>query len=824
MGFGIMDALTEGQRQLERAARLLDVAGPQGTKTPVHRALEQLFCEARTRSQPHGSLAAAAPYGAVGTSRLLQGTSAQRLAREVTDFCLSSSGGGSAGSSGGIVGAAGATSLGLTTAPEDQPHLGVREFFSLRRERLLMETVEEAHRDCMRGFERHAFEQVEKDWDDTKAQIMGLAAPNCDDLGVLTMSPPPQDAAIIDALLAEAGVSRPLVRNISALSCESCPPYREELVECWRIVGYELQSTPRAVTCGALRYLQDKYAEDIKEAVYRSADAQLGGVPDAWAIVCGYGRVKFETDDFPSCAAHVWFAAYVATRAGIAHLLVELPDRGAPCSDRCPALRTVCALMARRLQAVAAAAPNSAGQQSQDFAMGGDADPADLLRADLAETGGSPFHDILLALLLGRRFGLGGLPEGTVEDWIWFRLHALQIGAGDINQAPEFAQQLEALRQHTLTLRPSHYDPMGSGAAPPSGFGAPGEQPLPAMGVHSYGAAQTLNSVKVLLLTGQFGRAVQELRAQDRCLWGPALHIALVLHRAGALGALAGSGPPTNVAGLVCDYACRFGCGDQLRYLRALDPADRVQALQRLLLRGDIGTSDELLGFIDANGQHHPGLLELTLHEDGLGGQPEFVKLCADTGSAAYEHGQYREALRLFHLGRCHTEVLRVLSRCLRLPMWRDPAAAGSEEAERLSSDIDRFFGIYERNLDRYALSSQSWAIARKLYAARLFHVLCDRGRPEAALDLFEREQLLPLGSEDGPQDTEADSEVLAEYPRIVGDYVRALWHMASQGAIPEVVLRARTKQLQAFLALHLSCCVVLDQQTAAALARLAMC
>merc|ERR1740129_1654462 len=460
------------------------------------------------------------------------------------------------------------------------------------------------------------------------------------------MSPPPQDAAIIDALLAEAGVSRPLVRNISALSCESCPPYREELVECWRIVGYELQSTPRAVTCGALRYLQDKYAEDIKEAVYRSADAQLGGVPDAWAIVCGYGRVKFETDDFPSCAAHVWFAAYVATRAGIAHLLVELPDRGAPCSDRCPALRTVCALMARRLQAVAAAAPNSAGQQSQDFAMGGDADPADLLRADLAETGGSPFHDILLALLLGRRFGLGGLPEGTVEDWIWFRLHALQIGAGDINQAPEFAQQLEALRQHTLTLRPSHYDPMGSGAAPPSGFGAPGEQPLPAMGVHSYGAAQTLNSVKVLLLTGQFGRAVQELRAQDRCLWGPALHIALVLHRAGALGALAGSGPPTNVAGLVCDYACRFGCGDQLRYLRALDPADRVQALQRLLLRGDIGTSDELLGFIDANGQHHPGLLELTLHEDGLGGQPEFVKLCADTGSAAYEHGQYREAPR----------------------------------------------------------------------------------------------------------------------------------------------------------------------------------
>merc|ERR1719188_286553 len=93
MGPAATDALTEGQRQLERAARLLDVAGPQGTKTPVHRALEQLFCEARTRPQPRGSLSTVAPYGAVGTSRLLQGTSAQRLAREVAEFCLSSSDG-----------------------------------------------------------------------------------------------------------------------------------------------------------------------------------------------------------------------------------------------------------------------------------------------------------------------------------------------------------------------------------------------------------------------------------------------------------------------------------------------------------------------------------------------------------------------------------------------------------------------------------------------------------------------------------------------------------------------------------------------------------
>jgi hypothetical protein len=47
-----------------------------------------------------------------------------------------------------------------------------------------------------------------------------------------------------------------------------------------------------------------------------------------------------------------------------------------------------------------------------------------------------------------------------------------------------------------------------------------------------------------------------------------------------------------------------------------------------------------------------------------------------------------------------------------------------------------------------------------------MFHSFCDRGEPENALDIFDREQLLALGTESA----EASEEIWAEYPRIVAD------------------------------------------------------
>jgi len=818
----------DGARQLERASRLLDIgsSAPRGMRTPVRKSLDQLFGEARVRLQPESAPSTTpfgpTPFGPAGASRVLQAPQAQRLDREVANFSLSSQAGAGAGGSG----------LAGDVPPEDQPNLGVREFFAMRHERVLLCAVEEAHRDCMRSFERQSVERLQGDWEDAKAQIMNSLAPQRlgpaavssalrdRNEGIAAAVAPPQDAAIVTAILREP-LSQASVQSIARLSCESCPAYQGELAECWSIVSHSIHPTARAVVCGSLAYLQQRFAEEVRSAVYRSADARLGGLPDAWSIVRAFGRVKFETASFPSATAHVWYAAYIAARAGLGQLLLELPERAAPCSDRCPVLRTVCVKMARRIQATAPPG------QPLVFEAVGNMDEADLLRADLADEGNS-FHDVLVSLLLGRGFAFGRLPEGTVEDWLWFRLHALFIAGGDGDTSPAFMQHLESLQQHTLALPPSHYDPTATGGLAVSGPAAAGVQPSGSAGPSAGGATvaasvtQTLNFTKVLLLTAQFGRAVQQLRLQDRSLRGPALHLALVLRRAGTLQATEPSGQGLDVTALVCDYAGRFSCSDQLQYFRVLDLPDRVEALQGLLLRGGVGTNDELLGYIDANGRHRPGLLEQSLHDDGMGDRAEFVDLCARAGRVACERGQYREAIRLFHLGRCHSEVLQVLCRCLRLPMWQEPAAAAAQETALLGQDLQRFFSIYERNLDRYALSSHAWAVARKLYAARMFHMLCSQGRPEAALDVFDREQLLPLATEYG-LGTGVDSEVLAECPGVVGDYVRILHHASSQGAVNSVALRARVRQLQSFLAVH-SHRLTLDQQTIAALASLALC
>jgi len=689
----------------------------------------------------------------------------------------------------------------------------------------------------MKSFERHSFDRIKSDWEEAKAQIMGSVSPQRlgsvmasglrgvpvgDAAGTFAMAAPPQDAMIIDMLMREP-LTQPLVQRIGSLSCESCSPYRGELEECWDIVSYVLEPSPVKVVCGAIRYLQSRFADEVRERVYRSMDARLGGIPDAWSLVRANGRVMFGSASFPCAASHVWYAAFVAARGGFSELLMELPDRTAPHSDRCPMLRTVCTLLAGRLQA--------ASGQLQSFPASS-VDSADLLQADLSKEG-DVFHDVLVHLLLGRSFAFGRLPEGTVEDWMWFRLHALQIASGDSDQAPEFSHHLETLRQHALAVPPSYYDPSSSGG--PAHAGA-GPAPSTCLGFWSTSAGatgaqalgnsgpQTLNFAKVLLLTAQFGRAVQQLWSQDHSLHGPALHIALVLHRSGALEAMAAPERPPNLAGLVCDYAGHFSCGDQLRYFRALDPEERAQALQKLLLRGGVGTNEDLVGHIDATGRHRPGLLERTLHEDGLGDWAEFADLCARAGRAACEQGQYREALRLLHLGRCHGEVLQVLCRCLRLPIWREASPLAVDEATVLDQDVRRFFAIYERNLDRYALSSQSWAVARRLYAARLFSALCRRGQPEAAVDLFDREQLLPLGSEWHAQGNgEGGADMLAEYPRIVADYVRILRHAAAQGVVVADALTERVRHLRQFLAVH-SHHLTLDRETVATLGELTLC
>jgi len=851
----------DGQQQIERAGRLLDV-NPLAKRTPVRKSLEQLFCESRGRAQSSGAVGALGGVGAGGgvlgvaaplsgsalaglsASRLLQTPQAQRLDREIADFSLSSTGAAPSsatlapGTAAAVTATTPSTGISAALAVVQDQNVGVREFFALRHERVLLSAIEEAHRDCMQSLERHSFNRIQSDWEQAKAQIMSTMAParmgavgsalrgmpSSDGSGMVAMVAPPQDRVVIDALLREP-MSQSLAQRVGRLSCDGCPAFQSEIEECWNIVAHESLATPRAIMCGALRYLQTRFATEIRGIVYGTTDPRLGGKPDAWSIVQAFGRRQFGASNFPSCATHDWYAVYVAARAGFTELLQELPDK---LKGRSSSISTVCEQLHRRLQAVATYG------DPQEFAAPGTADAADLLRSDLeAEANG--FEDLLVSLLYGRHFAFGRLPDGTVEDWLWYRLHAVHIASQDNDKNLEFEEHLRQLRQDALAVPPSRYDPavgggaMAGPAVGPQGFGAGDvfmQQPAAASG----GVGQTLNFVKVLLLTGQFRRAVQQLYSQDGCLRGPALHMALVLHRSGALDALAPGidpEPALDFVALVLDYAGQFGCGDQLQYFRVLDAASRQKALRGLLLRGGVGTNDDLLGYIDPNGRHRPGLLEITLHEDGPGDGAEFLEICSEAGRVACAQGQYREAIRLLHLGRCYGEVLRVLCRCLQLPIWREPAAVASgvsEEAAVLAQDVERFFCIYERNLDRYALSPQAWSVARRLYGARMFHALCAQGRPEAALDIFDREQLLPLSpQQQAMSSTDEALEILEEQPRIVGDYVRILRHAASQGAVVAAALRERVHQLQAFLATQ-SHRLALDAETASSLASLALC
>mmetsp|Transcript_65698 Transcript_65698/g.189047 ORF Transcript_65698/g.189047 Transcript_65698/m.189047 type:complete len:116 (-) Transcript_65698:123-470(-) len=115
-----------------------------------------------------------------------------------------------------------------------------------------------------------------------------------------------------------------------------------------------------------------------------------------------------------------------------------------------------------------------------------------------------------------------------------------------------------------------------------------------------------------------------------------------------------------------------------------------------------------------------------------------------------------------------------------------------------------------------------------------MFHALCERGQPEAALDVFDRERLLPLDGaaeqarsrQDGPAAAaaaEVEGELAGEYPRIVANYVQILRHAASQGAVASAALQSRVRQLQTFLAVHAHR-LVLDQETTASLASLTLC
>jgi len=293
--------------------------------------------------------------------------------------------------------------------------------------------------------------------------------------------------------------------------------------------------------------------------------------------------------------------------------------------------------------------------------------------------------------------------------------------------------------------------------------------------------------VKARLLTLQIGDALQLLRRTDAALAGPAVHMALVLYKGNFLADPA----VTEVLGLtradfshmLVAHAATCPTPIQLRYLQLLPDAERSEALAELLIQG-VGAGDvsahDLLGTFTDQGALEGGVGPLDHFE--------LVRLCSGAGARALRQGLYAEALQLLHVAAEYRDVVALLMRCLRLPIWHD-GALGAERAV-LEATVDRCIALYDRNLDQFNIPPGMWAKVRRLYSARQFRALVERGSLDAATELLERERLL-----------EADR---TDLPRVLDAYLQLLSGLFStKPALAHPALRDRVRDLAAFVTQH---------------------
>merc|ERR1711988_1992006 len=224
------------------------------------------------------------------------------------------------------------------------------------------------------------------------------------------------------------------------------------------------------------------------------------------------------------------------------------------------------------------------------------------------------------------------------------------------------------------------------------------------------------------------------------------------------------------------DHVANCPTQTQMRYLKVLDREDRVGALRELLVRG--GSSEDLIGFIQADGSHQPGLLE-----QSLGSRDEFVAACRDAGRAAVAQGDYRDALKLLHLGEAYGEVITVMIRAIRLP-------TGTTNLALIGSDIEALLEIYRRNVSQYNLPANQWNQLLKLMS--LLHLRRQANEsPDAAVATFETLGLLDHFHED----------LQLEYVEILKLYLSLIGSLMNRPGYQMPILRQQVTKVSEWMA-----------------------
>ncbi|RKP05933.1 Nup93/Nic96-domain-containing protein [Thamnocephalis sphaerospora] len=336
----------------------------------------------------------------------------------------------------------------------------------------------------------------------------------------------------------------------------------------------------------------------------------------------------------------------------------------------------------------------------------------------------------------------------TIEDYLWLQFMLLS----DEQEANVLATEkytLAELQSILLKFGPEHFNQRGS---------------------------NPLHYLQVLLLTGQFERAISYLYELDD-FYSEAVHFAIAMAYYGVIRHHANhstvrlvstqkdAGGVTlsslDYAKVIYQYAHHFrdSAEDAFHYLSLLcfdesTPAGKTYTnichswMRELILESK--DYEPLLGSPQNDGTIAPGCMQRYMSLVGFASTKAFTSAVTIKAAEACDaNGQFLDAVKLFNIGEEYDRVYRILIHQLgnRLATHRQRARQGLREpADELVSQAQNIQAHYERFSHILSkVSPEHQTTLRTLIRLYSFFVDCSNERYEEALLLMEEQRLLPL-------------------------------------------------------------------------------
>ena len=443
---------------------------------------------------------------------------------------------------------------------------------------------------------------------------------------------PSTEKSLIDSLLAKHTLSPGLLLQVANSSVQSVKVARHsddarELWDAAREIACGVSSGLRSLLVSSVTSLEKKWAASLCNFV--RVRIGTGSVDPSWATLSSFGKLRFDDSRFPDNNDHIWFLAFCAVRCGWKNVIEEIAA-DAWWEQRAPGLSTVCTALAAGHLLLTPPAPSPQP---------------------------SVYREILIALATDSFFAAGQLPQSTAEDWLWFGLSHAASG----NTEEVMLTRLMRVRRKIEGL-PEGY------------FGKEGE----------------LQLARIQLLCLQLNTSLTTTASVEP---GIAAHLALTLGKSGLHEFLQSKellGDAKILGEIVMKHVSPYPIEDQLRHFSILPTNLRTEVLEIALLENTGDTSEDLMGFINRDGSHKPGLLEKSMKDK----PDEFKKICHKAAAEAIRRGKYRPAIRLYYLSGDRFSFLDVLERTKQLvngAMSKAGLTKSALDIDSLREDVKMF-------------------------------------------------------------------------------------------------------------------------------------